>query len=321
MLAQTGGELDFDPWCDGLPARDAADHLRRRRARRRRALRAARRADGGGQQDARQARPRSSSDVHGARARVRRRGRAGQPRRPVRARRRPTSETKAERPGHALAVRAAGHAGVQRAARAGADREPSARGRVEDEIAARTRRPPRAWPRCLPAGLPPGGDAAVADDAAALARDDSRDASGTARPCPPGTQVLIVNLFDHRDRETASTTPTASRPRRGPTATAAEDWSFNHFSHGPQGCPGAGIALFVGTAMLAAVLLSSARPGAARARDRPGRAAAAHARLLRAAVRARARSSSALRLARRPRRRHAGAHRPAAGQRDGLRSS
>jgi cytochrome P450 len=29
---------------------------------------------------------------------------------------------------------------------------------------------------------------------------------------------------------------------------------FNHFSHGPQGCPGTALALFVGKAMLASML-------------------------------------------------------------------
>jgi cytochrome P450 len=35
---------------------------------------------------------------------------------------------------------------------------------------------------------------------------------------------------------------------------AAEDWSFNHFSHGPQGCPGADLALFIGKSVLATLL-------------------------------------------------------------------
>lgn len=38
---------------------------------------------------------------------------------------------------------------------------------------------------------------------------------------------------------------------------AAKEWTFNHFSHGPQGCPGAGLALFLGKALLAGVLLRS----------------------------------------------------------------
>jgi cytochrome P450 len=35
---------------------------------------------------------------------------------------------------------------------------------------------------------------------------------------------------------------------------AARDWSFNHFSHGPQGCPGVNLALLVGAAVLARLL-------------------------------------------------------------------
>jgi hypothetical protein len=29
------------------------------------------------------------------------------------------------------------------------------------------------------------------------------------------------------------------------------DWSFNFFSHGPQGCPGAGLSIFLGQALVA----------------------------------------------------------------------
>jgi cytochrome P450 len=70
---------------------------------------------------------------------------------------------------------------------------------------------------------------------------------------PVGTQVLIVNTFHHRDREVVEF---ADRfyPEAWTKGSAAEDWTFNQFSHGPQGCPGAWLALFLGKAMLAAVL-------------------------------------------------------------------
>ncbi|HEY2436195.1 MAG TPA: hypothetical protein VGH93_03380, partial [Solirubrobacteraceae bacterium] len=40
------------------------------------------------------------------------------------------------------------------------------------------------------------------------------------------------------------------------TGNAADDWIFNHFSHGPQGCPGTALALLVGKSMLATLLRS-----------------------------------------------------------------
>jgi cytochrome P450 len=70
---------------------------------------------------------------------------------------------------------------------------------------------------------------------------------------PAGTQVLFVNAFFHRDRDSHEF---ADRfyPEAWTEGEAADDWSFNHFSHGPQGCPGAGLTLFVGKALLADVL-------------------------------------------------------------------
>jgi hypothetical protein len=35
---------------------------------------------------------------------------------------------------------------------------------------------------------------------------------------------------------------------------AGNDWSCNFFSHGPQGCPGAGLSVFLGQAVLAHLL-------------------------------------------------------------------
>ncbi len=69
---------------------------------------------------------------------------------------------------------------------------------------------------------------------------------------PAGTQILIVNSFNHRDPSLAYADLFA--PDEWVTGDAAENWSFNHFSHGPQGCPGAGLATLVGKAMLAAIL-------------------------------------------------------------------
>ncbi len=70
---------------------------------------------------------------------------------------------------------------------------------------------------------------------------------------PAGAQVLIPNLFLHRDRERHDYADRFA-PERWVDGTAAGDWSFNHFSRGPQGCPGAAIALAIGKSALATVL-------------------------------------------------------------------
>jgi cytochrome P450 len=65
---------------------------------------------------------------------------------------------------------------------------------------------------------------------------------------PAGRQVFIYNLFNHRNRDRI---PFADRfaPGEWVSGDAGKDWSFNFFSHGPQGCPGAGMALFLGQAV------------------------------------------------------------------------
>ena len=75
---------------------------------------------------------------------------------------------------------------------------------------------------------------------------------------PAGTQVLIHNVFNHRNRERI---PYADRfaPEEWVTGGAADDWSFNFFSNGPQGCPGAGLSVFLGQAFLGR-LLTRAEP-------------------------------------------------------------
>ena len=70
---------------------------------------------------------------------------------------------------------------------------------------------------------------------------------------PAGTSYLIVNLFNHRNRDRI---PYADRfsPSVWVDGDAADDWSFNFFSHGPQGCPGAGLSVLLGKAFLARLL-------------------------------------------------------------------
>jgi cytochrome P450 len=88
---------------------------------------------------------------------------------------------------------------------------------------------------------------------AMLSRQVVHDVDWDGATIPAGKQLLIVNTFNHRDRDAV---PFADRfdPDAWLSGDAADDWTFNHFSHGPQGCPGTALALFVGKAMLAALL-------------------------------------------------------------------
>jgi cytochrome P450 len=83
-----------------------------------------------------------------------------------------------------------------------------------------------------------------------LSRETDRDVAWNGAVIPRETQVLISNTFNHRDPERI---PFADRfaPEEWLEGGAARDWSFNHFSHGPQGCPGTWLALFVGKGLLA----------------------------------------------------------------------
>jgi cytochrome P450 len=68
-----------------------------------------------------------------------------------------------------------------------------------------------------------------------------------------GTQVLIYNVFNHRNRDRI---PYADRfsPGEWASGDAGDDWSYNFFSHGPQRCPGDGLSVFLGQAVLAHLL-------------------------------------------------------------------
>jgi cytochrome P450 len=70
---------------------------------------------------------------------------------------------------------------------------------------------------------------------------------------PENTQLLIYNVFNHRNRDRI---PYADRfsPGEWATGDAGSDWSYNFFSHGPQGCPGGGLSVFLGQAVLAHLL-------------------------------------------------------------------
>jgi cytochrome P450 len=87
-----------------------------------------------------------------------------------------------------------------------------------------------------------------------VATEDVRFPTGAKLPA--GKQALIYNVFNHRNRDRI---PYADRfaPEEWVNGDAADEWSFNFFSHGPQGCPGAGLSIFLGQAVLAELLTSA----------------------------------------------------------------
>jgi hypothetical protein len=91
---------------------------------------------------------------------------------------------------------------------------------------------------------------------AMLSRETLPGASLDGVEVPEGTQILIVNTFNHRDKE-AHEFADRFAPEAWLDGGAGGDWLFNHFSHGPQGCPGAGLAKFVGKAMIGTMLRSA----------------------------------------------------------------
>jgi cytochrome P450 len=89
-----------------------------------------------------------------------------------------------------------------------------------------------------------------------LSRQTTREFDWDGVTVPVGTQFLIVNSFNHRDGDAVEFAEVFA-PDQWVDGDAAQDWLFNHFSHGPQGCPGAAIAMLVGQAMLGTILRAS----------------------------------------------------------------
>jgi len=70
---------------------------------------------------------------------------------------------------------------------------------------------------------------------------------------PAGGQVLIYNVFNHRNRDRISYADRFS-PGEWASGDAGSDWSYNFFSHGPQVCPGIGLSMLLGQTVLAHLL-------------------------------------------------------------------
>ena len=84
-----------------------------------------------------------------------------------------------------------------------------------------------------------------------LARETLRDDVLGGATVPAATQILILNSFNHRDRENLAYADTFS-----PQVWLRDDldYQFNHLSNGRQVCAGKNLALFIATATLAALL-------------------------------------------------------------------
>ena len=67
----------------------------------------------------------------------------------------------------------------------------------------------------------------------------------------PGTQVLILNTFNHRDKEASAEADTFFPDQ---WLDGMPDLPFNHLSGGPQVCPGKDLALFIAKAVLATMM-------------------------------------------------------------------
>ena len=85
-----------------------------------------------------------------------------------------------------------------------------------------------------------------------LAREATRDLTLDGDQRVPGaTQILILNVFNHRDREHVE-----DADRLAPERWAADtrDYRFNHLSNGSQDCPGGPLVLLLGKAAIAHAL-------------------------------------------------------------------
>ena len=85
-----------------------------------------------------------------------------------------------------------------------------------------------------------------------LVRETTREVTLAGQRLDEGTQVMIVNTFNHRDPQTVED---ADRfwPERW--EGAARDYRFNHLSNGSQDCPGGPLVYLLGKAVLGHVLV------------------------------------------------------------------
>jgi len=103
-----------------------------------------------------------------------------------------------------------------------------------------------------------------------LARETTRETTLAGERLDEGTQVMILNTFNHRDAEQV---PNADRLDPERWGQDQHDYRFNHLSNGTQDCPGGPLVLLLGKAVLGRVLeryrLRLDQPGLEPGRDLP----------------------------------------------------
>jgi cytochrome P450 len=85
-----------------------------------------------------------------------------------------------------------------------------------------------------------------------LAREVVHDVTLAGEQVRAGTQILILNAFNHRDPDHVEDADRL-RPERW-RSSDMRDYRFNHLSNGSQNCPGAPLVLLLGKAAIVQVL-------------------------------------------------------------------
>jgi cytochrome P450 len=84
-----------------------------------------------------------------------------------------------------------------------------------------------------------------------LARETTRDVTIAGEKVDEGTQVLMLNVFNHRN---SVDVPDADEFRPERWSDGTPDYRYNHLSNGSQSCPGGPLVLLLGKAVLAQLL-------------------------------------------------------------------
>jgi cytochrome P450 len=84
-----------------------------------------------------------------------------------------------------------------------------------------------------------------------LARETTRETTLAGERLDAETQVMIVNTFNHRDREAVEDADVFVPER---WEGSGSDYRFNHLSNGSQSCPGGPLVYLLGKAVLAQAL-------------------------------------------------------------------
>jgi cytochrome P450 len=84
-----------------------------------------------------------------------------------------------------------------------------------------------------------------------LARETTREVTLAGEPLDPGTQVMLLNAFNHRDPDHVEE---ADRLQPERWNAGERDYRFNHLSNGAQDCPGGPLVLLLGKAAIARIL-------------------------------------------------------------------